>query len=30
MVKDVLPFLIKKDDQNRVLSFREYIEQRLG
>jgi predicted nucleotidyltransferase component of viral defense system len=30
MVRDVLPFLIKKDDQERVLKFREYIEQRLG
>jgi len=29
MATDVLPFLIKPDDQERVLSFREYIEQRL-
>ncbi|OGF23354.1 hypothetical protein A2Y83_01405 [Candidatus Falkowbacteria bacterium RBG_13_39_14] len=27
--KDVLPFLIKPDDKERILSFREYIEQRL-
>jgi len=30
MAKDVLPFLFKKDDQERVLNFREYIQQRLG
>lgn len=30
MTKDVLPFLLKADDQERVLRFREYIEQRLG
>jgi predicted nucleotidyltransferase component of viral defense system len=30
MAKDVLPFLFKKDDQERVLRFREYIEQHLG
>jgi len=29
MAKDVLAFLIKPDDQNMVLRFREYIEQRL-
>lgn len=29
LTKDVLPFLIKPDDQERVLSFREYIEQKL-
>ena len=29
MAKDVLPFLLKKDDQERVLSFREYIAQKL-
>jgi hypothetical protein len=29
MAKDVLPFLIKPEDQERVLSFKEYIEQRL-
>jgi predicted nucleotidyltransferase component of viral defense system len=29
MAEDVLPFLIKPDDQERILSFREYIEQRL-
>lgn len=29
MATDVLPFLIKPDDQERVLSFREYIEQKL-
>lgn len=27
--KDVLPFLIKPDDAQRILSFRQYIEQRL-
>jgi predicted nucleotidyltransferase component of viral defense system len=30
LAKDVLPFLLKTDDQERVLHFREYIEQRLG
>lgn len=30
MMRDVLPFLIKKDDQERVLKFREYVEQKLG
>lgn len=30
LVRDVLPFLMKSSDQERVLSFREYIEQRLG
>lgn len=29
MVEDVRPFLIKLDDENRVLKFREYIEQQL-
>ncbi|MBA3047017.1 nucleotidyl transferase AbiEii/AbiGii toxin family protein [Patescibacteria group bacterium] len=29
LAKDVLPFLIKPDDKERVLSFKEYIEQRL-
>jgi predicted nucleotidyltransferase component of viral defense system len=29
LVKDVLPFLIKSDDQERILSFKEFIEQRL-
>lgn len=29
MARDVLPFLIKPSDQERILSFREYIEQRL-
>ncbi len=29
LTKDVLPFLLKADDQERVLRFREYIEQRL-
>ncbi len=29
MAKDVMPFLIKLDDAQRVLNFREYIEQRL-
>lgn len=30
MVRDVLPFLLKPSDQERILSFREYIEQRLA
>lgn len=30
LAKDVLPFLLKIDDQERVLRFREYVEQRLG
>lgn len=29
MAKDVMPFLLKPDDKERVLSFREYIEQKL-
>lgn len=29
MVDDVLPFLLKPEDQERILSFREYIEQKL-
>lgn len=29
MVEDVRPFLIKSDDETRVLKFREYIEQQL-
>ncbi len=29
LAKDVLPFLIKPDDAQRILSFRQYIEQRL-
>jgi len=29
LVKDVLPFLQKPSDQERILSFREYVEQRL-
>lgn len=29
LVVDVLPFLIKPDDKERILSFRQYIEQRL-
>ena len=29
MVRDVLPFLIKSDDKDRILNFREYIGQRL-
>ena len=29
LAKDVLPFLIKPEDQERVLSFKEYVEQRL-
>lgn len=29
LVKDVLPFLIKLEDKERILNFREYIEQRL-
>ncbi len=29
LLKDVLPFLIKSDDKERILSFRQYIEQRL-
>lgn len=29
LAKDVMPFLIKPEDQERILSFREYIEQKL-
>jgi hypothetical protein len=29
LANDVLPFLIKPEDRERVLSFREYVEQRL-
>jgi predicted nucleotidyltransferase component of viral defense system len=29
LTKDVLPFLLKPEDQERILSFREYIEQKL-
>ena len=30
LAKDVLPFLLKTDDQERVLSFREYVVQQLS
>ncbi|HAI74020.1 MAG TPA: hypothetical protein DCS28_03455 [Candidatus Moranbacteria bacterium] len=30
LTKDVFPFLLKPDDQERVLRFREYVKQRLG
>lgn len=29
LTRDVLPFLIKRDDQARILNFRQYIEQKL-
>lgn len=29
LAKDVLPFLLNADDQNRILLFREYVEQKL-
>lgn len=30
LAKDVLPFLLKSEDQDRVLHFREYVAQKLG
>ncbi|MFA6171258.1 MAG: nucleotidyl transferase AbiEii/AbiGii toxin family protein [Patescibacteria group bacterium] len=29
MARDVMPFLVRPDDQQRILSFRQYIEQKL-
>lgn len=29
LAKDVLPFLINQEDEERIISFREYIEQKL-